>query len=150
MTTIRTVSLEAERRSTRKTCSRVGVERSLSPYFFPELVRCFHSRGPSQHENSGEFEVTFRYLDDEPGTNEPYPSGGMASVVLGKHTGRILSIRFGVDEHKADRIGMLVSERVIPALMGAKDRRPEMAPNYALIADALLEHEEEIQDALLA
>lgn len=141
---MKAIRLEAKRSSEKKLIKGVEFRVALSPYFFPERVEC------SYNQETGCFVIDFKYLDDEVGADVQPPSDGLVNLVLGQHTGRLLSIHIHVVQHDVDGIKMLVTDEAVRALEDVKQKRPEMAPNYDLVEEALREHKDEIAAAVPA
>jgi hypothetical protein len=134
---MKVIRLEAKRKVETRPIRGVDFHVAVSPYFFPERLECDY------RQDTGCFEINLKYLDEEPSVVGP-ESDHIATLMIGRNTGKLLSVRFHVDDLKLDRIKMLISDELPKVLEIAKSQQPWMTANYKIAGDVLRENSDEI------
>lgn len=147
MTELRkTLVLDAFRVDSQSTIVRkwLSIDVKLSPYFFPETLRCEYD--PSM----GSLVVYFEYMDEEPIADNPstVSDDALISVFEGVHTGRPRRMVVQVDQDGIEKVRVQVKNLAMnmPHPPQSADVPREVEASYELAKQALAENEECLEE----
>lgn len=140
---MKVIKLEAKREVQKRRIRGVEFHVAVSPYFFPDRLECDYN------PDSGCFKIDLKYLDDEESVIGP-ESDHIATLMVGRNSGKLLSVHFHVDRHKLDQIQMLITDELPKALELAKSKQPAMTDNYNIAEDVLFSNRDSIAELLPA
>jgi hypothetical protein len=112
-----------------------GVEFRIAtpPFLLPDHME------PIVDDPKGTLRIRFIYLgDSEP--SEVLSTHGPVTIVVGKRTRKLLAIEVHVEQFDVDRIRILISDEVAPALLEAPQADEFVASNYESASKALRNH----------
>ncbi|MEE9392511.1 MAG: hypothetical protein V3W41_08395 [Planctomycetota bacterium] len=132
-----------EPRSSKIVNKGLDIKVHLSPYFFPETLKC------SYDPSSGTLVVDFEYMDDEPIDDTPINDDDNKGITIfeGTHTGRPRRMEVQVDLDGIGKVQIMVNN-LLSGLEHPKspEAEPEVEASYELAREAIRDNEKSLQE----